>query len=157
MNENQIIKRGEIIKSNASCNFEAKIIQESIDELVNEQGMPWRWSKNLEPQEGERFKTIKNHPCYEVSNYGRVRSSQRKKSIILKPARNGDNGKFRVRLVNSEQTNISDLMYETFIGSIGNKLVEYLDHEKRNLILTNLVLKDHRLNKSTVLKMKNNC
>ncbi|OED34263.1 hypothetical protein AB832_07860 [Flavobacteriaceae bacterium (ex Bugula neritina AB1)] len=155
MNEQRILERGEIIKSNASCNFERKIIQQSVEELINEQNMPWRWSKNPIDQSGELFKQIKDHPDYEVSNYGRIRRNlEGKKSKILKPSNHAENYRYYIR-INQVSFRVADLMYETFIGDLGEMIADCKDGNRRNLIIDNLqMVAPSRKPRSKVKKYK---
>ena len=66
----------------------------------------------------EIWKPIKDYPKYEVSNLGRVKSFQKKDSLILKP-RNNLRGYLMVGLCNengAKTRSIHRIVLETFVG-----------------------------------------
>jgi hypothetical protein len=98
----------------------------------------------------EKFKPIKDYPCYEVSNYGNVRSSKYKEQRILKPA-TGMKGYFYVNICNDEKKYkkhyIHRLVVTTFIRSMKDgEQVDHLNMDKKDNRLVNLQIVDNRIN-----------
>jgi hypothetical protein len=98
----------------------------------------------------EEFKNIEGYPGYEVSNYGNVRSSKRKKQIILKPSI-GMKGYYYVYICNVDKKYkhhyIHRLVASTFIRSINkDEQVDHINADKIDNNLTNLQIVDNRIN-----------
>ena len=89
----------------------------------------------------EKWKTIKDFPEYEISNYGRVKSNKFNKQKIIKQSKS--KGYFKVCLsvdgINYHRR-IHRLVLENFIGEcLDNMEGSHLDGNKENNNLQNLV------------------
>ena len=82
----------------------------------------------------ERYKTIKNHPGYEVSNLGNIRN---KKTGTVRALTNRS-GYRKIRLDNQDES-VHRLVAETFFeGPFDGMQVNHLDGDKSNNFLGNL-------------------
>lgn len=84
----------------------------------------------------EVWKVIKNHPDYDISDFGRVRSRKRKNTAILKPMPRA--GYLRVEL-DCKCYSIHRLVAESFISVIENKTrVNHINGIKTDNHVSNL-------------------
>lgn len=83
----------------------------------------------------ERWLGIRDHPNYEVSNYGNVRN--RRNSRLLKPVPNREGGYYRVNL-DGKQYYVHRLVVDAFFDRTGKGCIKHTDGDHSNNALTNL-------------------
>lgn len=103
--------------------------------------------------EKEIWKNINNYTNYEISNFGRVRSSKYREPRILKP-RKSKNGYLYINLSRNgeyKSFNIHRLVAETFMGK-SDLTVNHIDENKNNNNLSNLEFVSSKENKEKYRK-----
>lgn len=115
----------------------------------------------------EKWKVIKNYDNYEISNYGRVRSIQRKtsderniKEKILSPYTDW-NGYLKVRLYNnngSKKFFVHRLVAFHFLKNINNyEQINHKDENKKNNCVENLEWCSRKYNMNYGSTQKKKC
>ena len=106
----------------------------------------------------EEWKRIKNHPVYEISNHGRVKShvgGWRDKSIkdsgcIIKGGLSGFRVKYKYIVLNGKSHWIHQLVWDHFGDGRNTKElglnIDHIDEDKMNNRIDNLQLLTHRQN-----------
>ncbi|MCB5918332.1 hypothetical protein LJB56_15280 [Lachnospiraceae bacterium 210521-DFI.3.101] len=83
----------------------------------------------------ERWLRIRDHPNYEVSNYGNVRN--RRNGRLLKPVPNRKGGYYRVNL-DGTQYYVHRLVVGAFFEESNKSGIKHTDGDHSNNALTNL-------------------
>jgi len=83
----------------------------------------------------EKWMTVKEHPNYEVSNYGNVRNMRNQR--LLKPVLNRKGGYYKVNL-DGKQYYVHRLVVNTFFNGTGKSRVKHTDGDHLNNVITNL-------------------
>jgi len=90
----------------------------------------------------EEWKIIENHPDYEISNKGNVRSNKKwrgKGIIILSPGLRGDKRNYYAVKLDDTTYQVHRLVAEAFIPKVNNKLtVDHIDRNTLNNSVENL-------------------
>lgn len=85
----------------------------------------------------EQWKHLSNWPEYEVSTAGYIRRNGR----LLTASPSARHRRLQIRLAKPEETKhvmLARLVYETFKGPLGDRIIRYRDNNPRNCALENL-------------------